>query len=412
MKLFQFLTYLILFIFPFGELIRINVGNNIILKPLDGIVAVTFFYWVVFSFITKRHEMLSFFEGFKKSPFANEKRSIFFFLILFPIIGFISLVSNLTWLHPTEFLVSFLYLLRWIAYVFLAMGLLSLQPKYKKFITTVMLVDGALIVLFGYLQYAFYSDLKNLYYLGWDEHMYRMFSVFLDPNFAGAFFVLYFIFVLGRLLPSISAKQKKQVIIYSLVLIATLGAIFLTYSRSALLMFIVSFSTFFILINRKKFIFVALGIIVFFIVSISPFFYIENTNLFRTASSEARLQTAGNAIKLIQDHPILGVGFNAYRYAQIKYGFRDANPKYMSHADAGADNSFLFVFATTGIVGLIFYLGIWFSILKKAFRDKKNIASVVVISSIAGLFVNALFINSLFYAPLLLWMVLIILPLF
>jgi len=158
-----------------------------------------------------------------------------------------------------------------------------------------------------------------------------------------------------------------------------------------------------------------MGILILFFIVISPLFYIENTNLLRTASSEARLETSRNALKIIQDHPILGVGFNAYRYAQIKYNFRNAHPLFMSHADSGVDNSFLFVLATTGIIGFIAYISLWFFILKMAVVRKKHelsIAGVLVIASIVGLSVNALFINSLFYAPLMLWMWLLILPLF
>ena len=68
-----------------------------------------------------------------------------------------------------------------------------------------MLISGSLIVLLGFIQLMFYPALRNLYYLGWDEHLYRMFSTFLDPNFAGAFFVLFTLFVIDM-----SLRYKKE----------------------------------------------------------------------------------------------------------------------------------------------------------------------------------------------------------
>jgi O-antigen ligase len=215
-----------------------------------------------------------------------------------------------------------------------------------------------------------------------------MFSVFLDPNFAGAFFVLFLLFL-------VSIFLKKKSILIGLILILTLGAIFLTFSRSALIMLIISTSLLFILMSRKKLIILLFAIVFIVILISSRYFNIANINLFRVASSEARIETAKDTLKVIQSRPILGIGFNAYRYAQVQYGLRN-EINVASHADASTDNSFLFVMATTGIVGLILYLFLWFRILK--------IASVLVIASVVGVFVDSLFINSLFYPSIMLWL--------
>ena len=131
----------------------------------------------------------------------------------------------------------------------------------------------------------------------------------------------------------------------------------------------------------------------------SAYFNIENVNLFRAVSSEARLETAGNALLIIKNNPLIGVGFNSYRYAQFRYGLRNrANAQ--SHADSAPDNSFLFVIATTGIVGFILYLFLWVRVFK--------ISSVLAIASITGVFINSMFINSLFYPFIMLWLWIII----
>jgi len=151
-------------------------------------------------------------------------------------------------------------------------------------------------------------------------------------------------------------------------------------------------------------------LIILFIISAIMFaifsknFYIENTNLLRIASSEARIDSAKNAIEIIKNNPILGVGFNSYRYAQIRYGFRQQTETINSHADAGTDNSFLFVLATTGIIGFIAYMLFWKRLVRIAFNNRTSTVGIITLSSVAGLFVNSLFINSLFFPLIMLWM--------
>jgi hypothetical protein len=48
-------------------------------------------------------------------------------------------------------------------------------------------------------------------------------------------------------------------------------------------------------------------------------FQTEGTNLFRIASSEARLASAQAALKVIDKNLIFGVGFNAFRYVMFDY---------------------------------------------------------------------------------------------
>ncbi len=321
-----------------------------------------------------------------------------FFLVpvlLFASSGFFSLLINLNFLSVGQFFTSVTYLIRWLTYAFLFFVVSDFDKNFKTKILKILIVLGSLVVGLGYLQYLLYPNLRNLFYLGWDEHMFRMFSTFLDPNFAGAFFVLFFLFL-------ISLAFKKKNIFIGLLTALTLGSIFLTFSRSALIMLFLSSSLLFVLMNRKIWIAILLGIMLSVLVVSSRYFNIENINLFRIVSSEARLETAKNAILIIKKNPIFGVGFNAYRYAQFRYGFRSQNTKTVSHADAGTDNSFLFAIATTGFVGFGFFIFLWFRIFKSA----KN--NSLIISSLAGVFISSLFINSLFYPSIMMWIWIIV----
>ena len=363
----------ILFLFPLGEILRLDFANGVSLKPLDIGVGIIVVLWAIFKMAKKEK--------------IKQKR-VYVPILLFAGSGALSLLINYSNLTINQFFISLTYLVRWVAYAGIFFVVSDFDKEFKERILKLLIVIGSLIVASGYLQYIFYPNLRNLFYLGWDEHMYRIFSVFLDPNFAGAFFVLFFLFLINLFL-------KRKSIPIALLSFVTLGAVFLTFSRSALIMLVVSSSLLFVLMNRKILIVFLLVIILSVLAISSRNFNIENINLFRVASSEARIETTRNAIKIIQDHPILGVGFNAYRYAQFRYGFRnEANP--ISHADASPDNSFLFIMATTGIVGFILYSFLWLRLLENA--------SILAIASVAGVFIDSLFINGLFYPFIALWL--------
>ena len=367
------LFIVILFLFTFGEIIRLDFGNGIFIKPLDIGVGLVVFLWLISKFM-KRERI--------------KQKYIYIPVLFFAGFGFFSLLINHSNLNINQFFISLMYLIRWVVYAGIFFVVLDFDKNYKKLTSKLLIIFGSAVVVLGYIQYFFYSNLRNLFYLGWDEHMYRMFSVFLDPNFAGAFFVLFFLFLADIFL-------KKKSLMIGLLAFLTLGAVFLTFSRSALIMLIVSSGALFVL-QKKKIWILLLLLITFVTLAISSrYFNIENINLFRVVSSQARLETAKNAVSIISENSLIGVGFNSYRYAQFRHGFRNES-NIISHADASPDNSFLFVLATTGIVGFILYLFLWFRLIK--------ITSILASASILGVFVSSMFINSLFYPFIMLWL--------
>lgn len=382
--------------FTFGEIARFDFGNAIFVKPIDFIAVVLILVWL----------LQGIGKGNKKIFHGKFSRPI----LLFVVIALISLVVNIKYLSHAEFVVSLSYLARWVLYGCLYYVVKSFSLEFKKKILYILFSIGTLLVLFGFIQYFFYPDLRNLYYLGWDEHMYRLFSTFLDPNFSGAFFVLYFIFLAGFFIHQLE-KRKKLATLIGIVFLFTLLAIYLTYSRSALVMLFVSSIVFLVFIKKVRWVLGLIIISAVFILLTSKT-YLENTNLFRTASIEARLDSARNAVQIIKDNIVIGVGFNTYRYAQIRYKFTDEKDTLKNHAGAGTDNSFLFILATTGVIGLLSYSYLLFSILKRAYanyratkkREIINTLSIIVISSFVGIIIDSIFINSLFYPFNMMWL--------
>lgn len=406
MRLLKLLVILLLIVFPFGELLRFDLGNNIRFKPLDIISGLLLGSWLIL-LVTRK----------------IKRPSIHWAFIIFPLVALGSLALNSVFLTSQELLISSFYLIRWVSYLSVFFIVQLFDEAFKKKVLLLLLVDGLVIVLLGFVQFFFFSSLKPLYYLGWDDHMYRMFSVFLDPNFTGGVLILYLLFVLGLLymlvidrkgifpiIPHVGflkVTKKQYKIGLSIIALLTLLAIFLTFSRSSLLMLIAGVSVFFILIGRKKLIMLLFCIIFIFTLLISPSFHVENINLFRQASSTARIGNYQTAIAVIQEQPFFGVGFNAYRYAKERYNIQTGWVQAPSHADAGVDNSFLFVLVTSGIAGFTAYLLLWGYLIKKAvyrYKKERNIFAVIVLSSTVGLFVHALFLNSLFFPAIMLWL--------
>ncbi len=381
MGLLKLLFILVILLFTFGEVIRVPVAG-LSVKLIDvGIVVLTV-YWGLLAV-----------KNLKKIK-IDKKRGIP--ILIFFAAALLSLALNARFLNINQLFVSSLYIIRWIAYASIVLIIPMFDSSFKKIIIKLLIFIGALTVFLGYIQYLFYPNLRNLYYLGWDEHLYRLFSTFLDPNFAGAFFVLYFLFVLNILINSLKKQARFFPLFIGLISLFTLIAIFLTYSRSALLMLITGSFVFLFLKTKKHAAFLVVIIFLLTTVFLPKAYKTEGTNFFRIASSQARIGSAKQAIEIFMQNPILGVGFNSYRYAKYRLGFA-TNGSEESHAGAGTDNSSLFLLATTGIIGLFAYFYMWFKILKM------NIRSNLLIASVSALFVDSLFINSLFYSFLMFW---------
>lgn len=387
--------------FPIGELGRMQIGNGAAIKVNDIFVVLAIGWWLLYTISHKKVTL-------QNSPFFKP-----FFLFLG--ICVVSLLVNIWRFSPNELFVSFTYSIRFALYGLLLFVVADFDQKFRQTIVRLLLGIGSVVVGIGFVQYIFYQDLHSLFYLGWDEHMYRLFSSFLDPNFVGAFFVLFLMLIFGILFDSFKKMTKKTKAFLLILSMLTFFSILFTYSRSALVMFVVSVSLFLILSQKKKWILGVIGVLLIFFVLASRNFNVENLNLLRIVSSEARIVSAQNALVIIQNNPLFGVGFNTYKYAQVEYGFRNEKGIKTSHADGSTDNSFLFVLATTGAVGFAAYLWLWIVIVKNLiilYRNKSTQRNhffiIAAIAAIGGLFVDALFINSLFYPFLMEWIFIVI----
>jgi len=380
MKAISIIFFLFLVIFPFGQLNRLPVSlmPEAHLYLTDLVVAGLVGCWASWKLIKRDKLVLP--------PLA---KPIFLFLIF----AILSLIFNTPLLSNREVIVSGLYLLRWITYAGLYFVIFDLKKHFGQLkwdsVLRFLFVIGIMVAVFGLVQYALWPDLDALETLGWDPHYYRVVSTFLDPGFTGLILVLTLILivVLGW-----KEKDKRPWFIAGLVVYLALT---FTYSRSSYLAYLIGMGVIAWMKKTPKFLLAILliGMVTLLVV---PQPAGEGGKLGRKYTIEARIENWQNSLTIIGDHPLIGVGFNAYRYAQRDYGFLEEDEWQVSHAGAGADSSLLFVFATTGIFGFLAYLWLWLKII----QTKK----LVILASAIALLAHSFFLNSLFYPWIMAWM--------
>lgn len=328
-----------------------------------------------------------------KIPFSL----IMFFL--FSLWAGFTLVTKCHSLRESEFVIASLYLVRWLIYLtgaLISFNLIYQNQKARNLLFTIITISGVFVVTAGLIQLFLFPDLALLNEsLGWDPHKNRLVSTFFDPNFTGAYLVLIFTLQLYKYTKySIEVgigKRKHFLLLFYLLL-----GIFLTYSRSAwgmlgIVILLFGFR------NSKRLIWFSLiiGLMVYLAV---PRIQTRLAGITDPADSASlRLISWKNSWLIARDNLLLGVGFNAFRTAQIEYGFLTPDTIDKHHA-AGSDSSLLLVMATTGIVGfIIFILAFFLPIVKHR--------SFFLMTVTCALILESQFINSLFYPQIMyLWM--------
>lgn len=311
----------------------------------------------------------------KKKPNVL-KLHILFYVLLY------SFILSLVKFGFTQTTIGFLYLVRLVAYLVLPLAINNsgiAQKLLQKALVFVSLVAAFL----GLLQYLFLPDLRFLHLLGWDDHYYRLTFPFLDPAFTGIILVLATFYI------NSSTELSKTFMKTASVILTT--ALALTFSRASFMAFAIGL----FYLQQKKVIttgkMIFLLLILVFTLFWAPKPGGEGVNLVRTNSFKQKLQNYKEGLDIIVENPLWGVGFNNLCLA------RPQNDQ-SSHACHGLDNSFLFIWATTGILGLISFLLVFYQILTKT-----NFGFQAIMISV--LF-HSLFTNTLFYNFVMFWVVL------
>lgn len=340
----------------FGQLGAVDMASGIVVYLHEAVLAIL----IIVTVRKKR---------FKPTPFTVP-------ILGFVAVGILSLVANIYQFSWQELARSSLYLIRWALYAGLYFVVASSYCRKANWLKA-LFYTGIGFAILGIIQFFLYPDLRNLFYLGWDPHYWRLFGTLLDPNFTGIILVLTIL---------IGAQLKNKAVAIAFI------ALLLTYSRSSYLALIVGVAVWvFVKGEWKKGLFV--GLLVLLAIVYLPHPGREALSLDRFDSTISRFLNWKETSSLISQKPLFGWGFNTLPILRQ----RETIDFLPSRAGAGVDNSLLFVAATTGIAGLGVYL--WFLV-----RMAKVSLKPMYLASLLAVLVHSLFLNSLFYPWVTVWM--------
>lgn len=373
----KYLIYFCLFSVLLGPLGSLPIDlPNINIYSTDLFVGLILIFWIV------NYKLL--FKTIKSDP-------IFRYFLLFVGIAVTSWILSPINLSSQEKIISGLYLVRFTAYfsIYLSVKhLIDTREITSQSILKGLLGVGIVLSLIGWVQYFLYPDLRNLYYLGWDPHYKRIFATYFDPNFFGL------IVVLTLILHIFSLYKSPHVVFSWLTRLFIFITLMFTYSRSSYFSLIAAMLALSIFLKRLW-----LTGAVFLILIISALLLPrprgEGIRLERVVSIQDRIESWRLGIRIFAKYPILGAGFNTLRYAKKQFGTKDVD-WLTNHSGAGIENSFLFIAATTGILGLASILILMYQI----FRSSGLLGKITLIAIIT----HGLFLNSFFFPFAMLWM--------
>jgi O-antigen ligase len=179
----------------------------------------------------------------------------------------------------------------------------------------------------------------------------------LDPNFLGAGLVFALLFTLAQKTgerQALSSLEKQS----ALALISV--AVLLTFSRSAYLIAALALVLYALLRRSfKLFLILTTFAICAFLLYTVPRAQIETSrNIDRSLSADLRLKSYGQTIKLFQEHPLTGIGYNLTRYEKNQHHMI-LDTVEGGNSGAGSDSSWLLILSTTGLLGFLIFLSFW-----------------------------------------------------
>lgn len=270
-----------------------------------------------------------------------------------------------------DLFVALAYLARWLTYFTLYVAIINVVRE-----RSVEVVWGAVELmlvafgLFGIVQSAFLPNFAQMVYqdsraFNWDEQGHRLISTVLEPNIAGTMLMVAVLIHIARITVGAPVRWVRVAVIFT--------AFTLTISRSAAIGLIIGMVVILAahgLSRRLARTLVAAGVL---IALVSPLLirYLAFYGKFSVgegSSAGARVATWLQAIQIVSDYPVFGVGFNAYRHALEHYGV-----DIIGASSYGTDGGLLFIMALTGVVGLTVYcimIGQVFARCRSIWRDQ------------------------------------------
>lgn len=243
-----------------------------------------------------------------------------------------------------ENIVSFLYLLRLFFYfLFFTYLYFYYQKKEKKDLVLGFLIFSFLTIIFSFVQFFLYPNLRNLAYLGWDVHQNRVFGVFFDTSVAASIYGLFFLFWLNY-------NNTR----YFWLLPPLFLLLYFTYSRFVIFSFFLTLFLFFLKKSSLRYFFITLVFLIFLLI-----FFPQKSgvgvNLNRFFSIESRIKENILGIEMGLKNLLFGIGYNRIRFFRQKNNLLWQSDFNIYHGASSFQSTYVTLFVATGVVGLLFF---------------------------------------------------------
>jgi hypothetical protein len=288
---------------------------------------------------------------------------------------FIGWLRALTLFPLSSLFTPFLFTFRLLAYLAFYYLLHSSKITLSRHIFTLALITSLII---GLLQYFLMPDMRLFQYLGWDDHLNRLTLPHFDPNLTGSMLLVMTLSLWPLSLP---------------LLFATALSLLLTYSRATWLSLILTAT----LSLRNKLLVLTLTVGLVVAALFLPKSFGEGTNLLRTYSITSRFEYDLKLAKAVNWNHITGIGYNNL----LQYNLNPSRLVDTPQHATSFNNSFLTIFSTLGIIGLIGFL----LLLRSIFQTSKHLQPLLIF-----LVISSLFNNLLLYPFIFLWLILSTVP--
>ncbi|MDP3999871.1 MAG: O-antigen ligase family protein [bacterium] len=324
------------------------------------------------------------------------------FSALFLLIALFTLLVRAGSYPPNELIVAGAYLLRLIATFVLFWLLAYGGTRFRKPLLGAFGVAAAALVSLGFLQLQLVPNFRFARREGWDPHLDRLFSTFLDPNFFGIFAVLAMAVALAMYLRNRKEKGRKGAVAagYLLLFLASWVALYFTFSRSAWVAGLIAIPP--IAWKYRKMLTVVIAavfIAALFLPTRLGDRFESTQGLIRASdyqgeryvcdpaepvaacdpSGSNRIFSIRDGLELARQHPVFGVGYNAYAFAMKQDG-KATERSLRRHSANGSDSSLLNVLVTTGAFGLLAFLAFFAGTLWRLFKQSAGTGTVAWLS--------------------------------
>ncbi len=364
------------------------------------------------------------FSKFKLELEKGAWRKLLPFFSLFIFLGislFFSVDINTSWFGAYgryEGLTSWLFYGLWAILLIFHLGDNQIESRDAKIRQLIVIssLSGFLVSLYAIFQ------LFGLDFITWAEPANitgRAVSSFGQPNYLACWLLIVLPFSAYLFY---TAKNNLGRIIWTLIFITELGALFSTGSRAAFLVFLVISVLWFLwflaqkkILSGRKIVFiisVALAVALFFIafLAISNQSRFNELTNFKKGSAYVRLELWQTGLESYLKKPILGYGLDNQKEVYVKY--YDPNLAIYSNPNVYSDrahNLILDTLLTSGIIGLLFFIyflrWVYLNLFNSYINNRKYELSAFLLWSLTAYLISLMFNFSVTVTNIYFWLI-------